>query len=306
MARPSPARATVSRSRHLIVERSPPGCRQKLRKSCLLEIPGRPSHRSEREPPGAVPGESTRERVSERSLVDPVHVSPGRRGEAGIEPVRCEPGTDDDHLGCEHRVQRLLEPSGRDRGPRPERGHLATRVDTRIRAPRHRELHRLPEHPFEVGNELALDRPDRGSRCIAQPRKAVPSYASESTMTDITSRGRPRAGRRGHGPTAPRAPRARSSPSGRRRPCAGRASGSSCTHPRRSSNRGPISWKSFATTSRSGMSRSTSRRAARSPRFANVISFSANGRSCFAFASVVRIPSCTKSWAASVDSRSFW
>jgi len=41
-------------------------------------------------------------------------------------------------------------------------------------------------------------------------------------------------------------------------------------------------------------------------RFANVISFSANGRSCFAFASVVRIPSCTKSWAASVDSRSFW
>src|SRR6185312_3782518 len=52
--------------------------------------------------------------------------------------------------------------------------------------------------------------------------------------------------------------------------------------------------------------RRTWRRAARSPRFANVISFSANGRSAFAFASVVSMPSCTNSCAAIVESRSFW
>src|SRR5688572_1934295 len=76
--------------------------------------------------------------------------------------------------------------------------------------------------------------------------------------------------------------------------------------PGRSSKRGPISWNSLATTSRSGMSRRTWRRAARSPRLANVISFSANGRSCFAFASVVSMPSCTNSCAAIVDNRSLW
>src|SRR5687768_1861095 len=54
------------------------------------------------------------------------------------------------------------------------------------------------------------------------------------------------------------------------------------------------------------MSRRTWRRAARSPRLANVISFSANGRSCFAFASVVSMPSCTNSCAAIVDNRSLW
>ena len=45
--------------------------------------------------------------------------------------------------------------------------------------------------------------------------------------------------------------------------------------PWRSANRGPISWNSRATTSRSVMSFSTSRRAARSPRLAYVMSFSA-------------------------------
>ena len=57
--------------------------------------------------------------------------------------------------------------------------------------------------------------------------------------------------------------------------------------------------------SRSGMSFSTSRRAARSPRFANVMSFSAYGRSIFALASVVLIASFTNSCFASVESNSF-
>ena len=58
--------------------------------------------------------------------------------------------------------------------------------------------------------------------------------------------------------------------------------------------------------SRSGMSFNTSRRAARSPRFANVMSFSAYyGRSIFALASVVLIASFTNSCFASVESSSF-
>ena len=57
--------------------------------------------------------------------------------------------------------------------------------------------------------------------------------------------------------------------------------------------------------SRSVMSLRTSRREARSPRLAFVISFSAYGRRTLALASVVLMPSCTNSCAASVDSISF-
>src|SRR5918996_1026332 len=60
------------------------------------------------------------------------------------------------------------------------------------------------------------------------------------------------------------------------------------------------------TTSRSGTTLSTSRRAWTSPLLAKVISRSATGRRALALASVVRMRSCTKRAAAIPPSISFW
>src|SRR5688500_17010821 len=76
--------------------------------------------------------------------------------------------------------------------------------------------------------------------------------------------------------------------------------------PLRSALRGPMSENSLWTTSRSGTTLSTCRRAWTPPSLANVISFSASGRSVFALASVVVIRSWLNRDAASPLNRSFW
>src|SRR5690606_37105454 len=71
-------------------------------------------------------------------------------------------------------------------------------------------------------------------------------------------------------------------------------------------NDGPISAKSVWTTSLLRMTFSTSRRSARVPPFALVMSFSAYGRTALALASVAVIRPCSKGAVARLAKIAFW
>ena len=195
---------------------------------------------------------------------------------------------------------------------RTRRARTDARHRRRPRAPRHRVQRRAirsGRRRDDVGNETtcprawtpASVRPATDERTARSPRHAASSVAAArprrsgptgpaapptpelGPVVARASRDRHHAGRvasssRTAGPAATmlvRARPARSAPSARRRPCAARASGSGCSRPDARRTAARSRGTSSATTSRSGMSFSTSRRAARSPFFAFVISFSA-------------------------------
>jgi hypothetical protein len=258
------------------------------------------SHRTRREMTGPVPNESRRERIRQRSLVDPVHVLTGSRRESRVEAIRGVGGSENHELGREGPVQRFLEPLRGHRRVGGERCDLTSRMDARIRAPGHGEPRRFLEDAFEIRNEDALDGPDRRiplsgpapepgpvvgerqpdrashagsmseriaaseSRGWGEPQQhleAAPLRIAEGTTTRNGGAGE--ALRRSasaavfeggyNSSRSTSSIRAIGAPS----PLRGPSFRIRMYPPCRSSNRGPISWNSLATTSRSVMSRRT-------------------------------------------------
>ena len=299
----SPSREMVTRSSRRTVALPSPGCRQNDVKSCsptrcraAVRIAGSV------QTGGPVPLEAPPERIRHRARCRSRTGTPEPAPKTAHGTPRAPPTP---------RRPPPPAPAARSRTPGPARASVARTSRTTPPAPvactpasvRPATASRTSSPSVRGNNSRSTPSTVRteGSRCAAHPRNAVPSYARSSRIVRASSSARRlsqtrKPDRRGEGTRAgaegaeqfpnlagpaqmlcdsARARPTRSAPSARRRPCAARASGSACSRPDVRSNRGAISWNSSATTSRSGMSFSTSRRAARSPFFAFVISFSA-------------------------------
>ena len=182
----SPVRATVSRCRSLMVDRLASRMSAETPEIVLpLEIPGRPSHRSERETPGAMPDESARERVGREELRRSGTHTPetSRRSEHRI-PSGASRASTTTTSGASTVFSAFWSRPGDDRGTRPERRDLATSVHARHRCvPATESLTCSRSTRSRCGRSSPSIVRIEGSRCFAQPRNPVPSYASVSFTT---------------------------------------------------------------------------------------------------------------------------
>ena len=252
------------------------------------------------------------ERIGHLSRVDPVR---GTRARVALKRASNAAGAPrpggQTTSGAEHPVERRRSDRGSSPALRPR-----TTPPGHGRAPRHRSARHTEASRARSSTSVStsvsspFDRPDLGGLAArAHPRNPVPSYASTSRTTPSAKSGG--AGPRGRGsrpgpcrrcPSSSPRPRARCCAIGAPSPLRGPSFRIARVAALTLGEPGTDLGEQLCTTSRSGMSLSTCRRAATSPFLAFVISCSASGRSALALASVVLIASCVKSCAASVAS----